>query len=228
MSIRNKAWYTAGFHVTFYSLLEENLGEYDTGYLEGLGTRKPRDFKIPKSTYRVHVYMAIKGGKEKTIDFYADESAVNESSRIELTSDGSLGSSRFEVKTNNGWSEKKPESSHRGVLTIIRMAGIGNEEVGQFKATFYKDGQKLGEESLNLFTGPIEDIKIPDYTNRIDTTFINMTHILHVQSRATFKLAGKASSTDVITLNVFGNVFGFGLYVTSVEFNYPECWEKIK
>ena len=224
LSIRNKAWYTAGFHVTFYSLLEENLGEYDTGYLEGWGFRHSRDFEIPKNTYRVRVDMAIKGSEEeKTIDFHVEELAVNENSRIELTSDGALGSSRFKVKTNNGWSEKKPESSYRGVLKFNSFANpwFG----GLFKVTFYKDDQKLGEESLNLFTGPHETIKIPDYTNRIEATIIDTGRgWWETRDSATLKLAGKASSTDVITIN-----FGYkhsGLW-SDMEFNYPECWQRI-
>ena len=224
LSIRNKAWYTAGFHVTFYSPLEENLGEYDTGYLEGWGFRHSRDFEIPKNTYRVHVHMAIKGSEEeKTIDFQVEELAVNEGSRIELTSDGALGSSRFKVKTNYGWSEKKPEFSYRGVLKFNNFAN--HWVVGLFKVTFYKDDQKLGEESLKFFTGSHETIKIPDYTNRIEATVIDTGHgWWKTHDSATLKLAGKASSTDVITIN-----FGYkhsGLW-SNMEFNYPECWQRI-
>ncbi len=179
--IRNKAWYTAGFHVTFYNFFGGNLGEYDTGYLEGLSTRNPREFKIPKDTYRVHVYMAIEGGKKKTIDFYADESAVNEKSRIELSSINSLFNPELEAKYYNGWSEKKPEEySHEECIHFQSYFNADNPNM-YFKATFYRYGYQIGEKSVKLSNigdyhiGTVVDrefIEIPNSTTSIKVEVI--------------------------------------------------------
>ena len=103
LSMRNKGWYTAEFNAVFYNSSWERLGIYHSGYLEGLGTRNPRDIKIPKGTCRVHVHIDILGGWWRPIKFYADESTVNENSRIELTSTGTFLFPEFDVKINNGW-----------------------------------------------------------------------------------------------------------------------------
>ena len=218
MIINQSGVYLAGFHVTFYSFFGRILGEYDTGYL---AIRKTRDFKIPKNTYRVHVYMAIAGGKKRHFDFYADESVVNEKSRIELTSTKTSLHPKFDVKFNNGWSEKKPEYKHRGIIQFNSVADCYYS--GSFKATFYKDDQKLGEESLDLSNHPREAIKIPDNTNRIEAAIsgAQWEWSSEIYDSATLKLDGnKATSMDVITIN-FGGRLG---YWTPMEITCPNWW----
>ena len=221
LSIRNKAWYTAGFHVTFYSFFGENLGEYDTGYLEGRGFRHSRNFEIPKDTYRVHVYVAIQAGKKRHFDFYADESVVNEKSRIELTSTNVTWNPKFDVKFNNGWSETA-ECPHRGIIQFNSVANCYYS--GSFKATFYKDDQKLGEESLDLSNYPREAIKIPDNTNRIEAAIsgAKLKWSSEIYDSATLKLDGnKTTSMDVITIN-FGDRWGNW---TPMEITCPNGWK---
>ena len=204
MIIKQRGGYVAGFHVTFYSFFGENLGEYDTG---NLAIGETREFKIPKNTYRVHVYVAIWAGNKKDIDFYADESAVNENSRIELTSEKTSKHPRFDVKINNGWSETA-ECPHRGIIQFNSVAR-GLFGGASFKATFYKDDQKLGEESLDLSNYLREAIKIPDNTNRIEAAIsgAKWEWSSEIYDSATLKLDGnKATSMDVITIN-FGDRF---------------------
>ncbi len=125
--------------------------------------------------------MAINGSKEeKNINFYADESAVNEKSRIELTSDGALGSSRFKVKTNNGWSEKKPVYSHEESIQFTSYFSADNPNM-YFKATFYREDCQIGEKSVKLSHVDVyyqdsvvdsETIKIPYATTSIKVEVI--------------------------------------------------------
>ena len=186
LSIRNKGWYTAGFHVTFYNFLGDNLGEYDTGYLEGWSLRHTREIKIPKGTYRVHVFMDVMLGYDKTIDFFADESVVNENNRIVLESKGGTLTSRFDVKTDNGWFEEYLESADRGIIQFNNKFLADNPNM-YFKVAFYRDSyqqsQKLGEESIkiptkyeiireNVETPYYEIIKIPGYTTRIEAEIL--------------------------------------------------------
>ena len=221
--INQRGAYEAGFHATFYDFFGENLGEYDTGYLAKKNTR---EFKIPKNTYRVQVHVSIisiffKGKCEKYIDFYADESVVNEKSRIELTSTNVTWDPKFDVKFNDGWSETA-ECPHRG---IIQFNSVARCDYGSsFKATFYKDDQKLGEESLDLSNYPREAIKIPDYTNRIEATISGIKLSREIHDSATLKLDGsKACSTDVITIN-FGDWGLWGDYLP-MEITCPNWWK---
>ena len=218
MSIRNKAWYTAGFQVTFYSFFGENLGEYDTGYLEGWGFRHSRDFKIPKSTYRVHVHMDIKGSKEeKDIDFYADESAVNEKSRIELTSKGALGSSRFKVKTNNGWSEKDLECPQKGFINLINACPFTDDTIEIF---FSRHGHLICREVFRSSSFSNETIKIPDYTTRVSFD-VYENRWGSYRWHDYFELDIKASSADVTTVS-------YTYYHPILSFNCPESWQRIE
>ena len=217
--IKQRGGYVAGFHVTFYSFFGENLGEYDTG---NLAIGETREFKIPKNTYRVHVYVAIWAGNKKDIDFYADESAVNENSRIELTSEKTSKHPRFDVKINNGWSETA-ECPHRGIIQFNSVAR-GLFGGASFKATFYKDDQKLGEESLDLSNYLREAIKIPDNTNRIEAAIsgAKWEWSSEIYDSATLKLDGnKATSMDVITIN-FGDRFRDW---APMEITCPNWWK---
>ena len=175
--INQSGIYKAGFHVTFYDSVGGNLDEYDTGYL---AVGKTRDFKIPKYTYRVHVYVAIQAGKKRHFDFYADESIVNENSRIELTSTRTTQHPKFDVKFNNGWSEKKSEYPHEESIQFTSYFNADDPNM-YFKATFYREDCQIGERSVKLSNigdyprwtvVDSETIKIPHNTTSIKVEVI--------------------------------------------------------
>ena len=212
LSISNWALFTASFHVTFYDSWERNLGEHDTGKLEGTGLRNAREFKIPKDTYRVHVYMAVKWGKKRTIDFYADKFTVNEKSRIELTSTNVTWDPKFDVKTN-GWFGEAPELAGRGTIKF-NDTFLADKNNMYFKVTFYRNDyqrKKLGEKSINLPTARAfhwklrvdtysETIKIPDYTDYIEAEIIQDGAT--IQNTNIKVCRDKVSSKSVLEINL--------------------------
>ena len=225
--IKNEAAYTAGFYVTFYSFSGGNLGEYDTGNLRGAWYKDSRNIKIPKNTYRVHVYMFVRssGGKTKTIDFYANESAVNENSRIELTSTNVTWNPKFDVKINNGWSEKRPEYSHEGSIQFTSYFNADNPNM-YFKATFYREDCQIGEKSVKLSNigdyhiGTVVDsetIKIPNGTIDIKVEVIKEGTPINGD---TLEYIPESDSKDDITITLGDNV---GSYKT-MQVNCPKCW----
>ena len=229
----------AGFHVTFYDYLKKNLGEYDTGYLAIGQTRK---FKIPKNTYNVHVYVAVVDGGEKNIDFYADESAVNEESRIELTSKNVTKDPEFDVRLNKGWLDEAhiPTSTSRGAIIKFDNNFKGEGRRMFFRATFYDQyNNELGEKIIDLPRGKVAESEIfetPYGINRIKFEIFKRDSIdfrkpprklpkLKLIDSATFELRrGKTfSRDDVITITLGYSGGGW----KAMEFDYPECWERI-
>ena len=212
----------AGFHVTFYDYLRRNLCESDTG---NLAVGQTREIKIPKGTYRVRVYMAIWAGVKKTIDFYADESVVNEGSRIELTSTRTSLHPEFDFKFNNGWFDGAHIPISKGATIKFDNHFRGDYDFFMdFKATFYNPyNNKLGEKIIELPYGQVaesETFEVPDGTNRIE---INVTKGFTIIDSATFRYRPvKDSKDDVITITL-GNRGSW----EAMRFNYPECWQKI-
>ena len=202
--INQRGGYLAKFHVTFYDSVGGNLDEYDTG---SLAVGKTRDFKIPKYTYRVHVYVDIAAGKKRHFDFYADETVVNEKSRIELTSTKTSLHPKFDVKFNNGWSEKKPEYSHEESIQFKSYFNADNPNM-YFKATFYREDCQIGEKSVKLsnigeYRGwtvvDSETIKIPNGTTSIKVEVIKEGTPI---DSATFRYNPAKKSKDDIAIGL--------------------------
>ena len=225
LSIRNWASFTARFHVTFYDSCGKNLGEHDTGKLEGWGFRHSRDFKIPKLTYHVQVFMDVMWGNDKTIDFYVDKSTVNEKSRIELISEGAVdwwggkeGGERFTVETCNGWIE---DPQKRGNIYLNNMLYEHAKTGEYFKVKFFSDSQKgqLGEQRVHLFY-PKMNFKIPDYTSRITVEVYQGDH-LHT---AYLKLCrNKTFSTD----NIYIELKNMEGWRTPIHIAYSDSWQRV-
>ena len=215
----------AGFHVTFYDYLKKNLGEYDTGYL---AVSQTRDFKIPKNTYNVHVYMAIWGGVKRTIDFYADESAVNENSRIELKSQGGSLTPGLIPDFAGGWSEKKPEEySHSEQIHFKSYFNADNPNM-YFKATFYRYGYQIGEKSVKLSNigdyqiGTVVDrefIEIPNSTTGIKVEVIKEGTPI---DSATLEYMPESDSKDDITITLGDAWYGSW---EAMKVNCPNSWK---
>ena len=223
--INQSGIYKAGFHVTFYDSVGGNLDEYDTGYL---AVGKTRDFKIPKYTYRVHVYVAIQAGKKRHFDFYADESIVNENSRIELTSTRTTQHPKFDVKFNNGWSEKKSEYPHEESIQFTSYFNADNPNM-YFKATFYREDCQIGERSVKLSNigdyprGTVVDsetIKIPYATTSIKVEVIKEGTPINSDTLK-YNPANAKKSKDDITITL-GNWDGRW---DSMKINCPNSWK---
>ena len=232
-----------GFHVTFYDYLKKNLGEYDTGCLNVGNTRK---FKIPKNTYNVHVYVAVADGGEKNIDFYADESAVNEKSQIELTSKSVTKDPEFGVRVDKGWlDEARTPISRRGTTIKFDNNFKGDSPRMFFLATFYDQyNNELGKKIIELPYGEVAESEIfetPYGINRIEFRILKRNPIDFRERRrkpfkppilytlinsATFELRrDKTFSKDNVITITLGDSDGRW---KPMEFNYPKCWQKIK
>ena len=226
LSIRNCALFTARFHVTFYDMRENKLGEHDTGKLEGVGLRNAREFKIPKLTYHVQVFMDVMWGNDKTIDFYVDKSTVNEKSRIELTSDGAVdwwggkeGGECFNVITCNGWIE---DPQKRGNICIDNRLYAHAKVDDYYKVKFFCDSteDQLGEQRVSLCYPTMRHFKIPDYTTRITVEVYQGDH-LHT---AYLKLCrNKTFSTD----NIYIELKNMEGWRTPIHIAYSDSWQRV-
>ena len=233
-----------GFHVTFYDYLKKNLGEYDTGCLKGGNTRK---FKIPKNTYNVHVYVAVADGGKKNIDFYADESGVNEKSQIELTSKSLTMNPELGVRVDKGWLDgARTPISRRGTTIKFDNNFKGDRPSMFFIATFYDQyNNGLCKKIIELPYGEVAESEIfetPYGINRIEFGIFERNSIdfreqlrrkpfkpikpFKLINRAAFELReDKTFSKDNVITITLGDSDGRW---KPMEFNYPECWQKIK
>ena len=169
--------------------------------------------------------MAVKWGKKRTINFYADESTVNENSRIELTSTRTSLHPEFDFKFNNGWFDGAhiPTSSGTTIKFDNHFRGDSFYSSMYFKATFYNPyNNKLGEKIIELPDGQVaesETFEVPDGTNRIE---INVTKGFAIIDSATFRYRPVKDLEDDITITL-GDCGSW----KSMEFNCSECWQRI-
>ena len=226
MILSNVGGYFAGIKATLYDYSGKILGEYDTGYLKSDSVRK---YQMPKNTYRIHIYVAVKLGKRRHFDFYASQ-RLKENSYFSFESQGLWGTERF-VYNGYGWSEKKdPEYSHEESIQFKSYFNADNPNM-YFKATFYGYDYQIDEKSVKLSNIGFypretvvnsETIKIPNGTTSIKVEIIKEGKLL---DSATLKYNPAKKSKDDITITLGHPILGWW---NPMEFNYPECWEKIK
>ena len=102
-----------------------------------------------------------------------------------------------------------------------------------FEATLYRDDQKLGEEHMHLCT--LDEIRAQERRLPYGKTFGIPVGITSVKveiikedqpiDSATFEYIPAKKSKDDITITLGHPILGWW---NPMEFNYPECWEKIK